>query len=86
MKNCISEPLRKISDILPEGDVVKKFHKKPEIKPPRRKPSVKNKSNREDYMKNYIKEYREDGKDYQKIPDNVKKLRREQKKNLEKLK
>lgn len=67
-----------------QGDVVVKFREKPKIKPPRRNPSVKNKSNRTDYMKNYMQEYREEGNDYQKIPEKVKEYRREQKKKLKK--
>jgi hypothetical protein len=66
-----------------EGEVTKKYHATPEIKPPRRKPSVKNKSNRSDYMKNYMDDYRkEQGKDYQKAPDSIKKQRLEQRKRL----
>ena len=48
-----------------EGDVTHKVYTEPISKPPRRKPSVTNKSNREDYMKEYMTKYRkEDGKDY----------------------
>jgi len=46
-----------------EGEITVKLKPVPKIKPPRRNPSVKNKSNRTDYMKNYMKEYRENGKD-----------------------
>ena len=67
----------------PEGEVVKKFNPTPEVKPKRRGPSFKNKSNRSDYFKQYMKEYRDNGKDYQKVPDNIKEYRREQKKKLE---
>jgi len=71
----------------PEGDVKQKFYSDPKIKPPRRNPSVVNKSNRSDYSKNYMKEYREQGKDYQRKPESFKKWRREQRKRLkEKLK
>jgi hypothetical protein len=38
---------------------------------------VVNKTNRSDYMKNYMKDYRENGKDYQKMPDAIKQKRRE---------
>jgi hypothetical protein len=65
-----------------EGDMVKKFQPAPKQKPPRRQPAVKNKSNRSDYMKEYMTEYRGEGKDYQKVPDKVKKFRAEQKKRL----
>jgi len=68
-----------------EGDVVKKFQPSPKIKPPRRKPSVHNKSNRTDYMKNYMSDYRKDqGKDYQKVPSSVKKFRAKQRERLKK--
>lgn len=67
----------------PSGDVVKKFRTSPKFKPPRRNPSVQNKSNREDYMKEYMQEYREEGKSYQKVPENLKELKRKQKKRLE---
>jgi hypothetical protein len=72
-----------LSAVEPEGEVVKKFLPTPKQKPPRRKPGVKNKSNRTDYMQQYMTEYRKDqGKDYQKIPDAVKKYRAEQRKRL----
>lgn len=80
--NTISNYLRSIISRLPapEGDVVKKFIPSPKVKPPRRTPSLKNKSNRSDYMKLYMRDYREEGKDYQKLPEKVKEYRREQKK------
>ena len=55
MKKSVSNQLREIESLLPEGDVKKKFWAPPEVKPPRRNPSVKNKSNRSDYMKNYTR-------------------------------
>jgi len=77
----ISEKLRDLAATGPGGEIVKKFLKQPKIKPPRRQPSVKNKSDRSDYMKEFMTEYREEGKDYQKKPEKLKKFRREQKKN-----
>jgi len=79
--------LRSITDLLrfinADGDIVKKFIAAPKIKPPRRAPSVKNKSNRTDYMKNYMEKYRKDeGKDYQKKPEVLKELRKKQKQRL----
>lgn len=72
-----------LSGAEPEGDVVKKFFPAPKQKPPRRRPGVKNKSNRSDYMKEYMSDYRkEQGKDFQKTPSTVKKFRAEQKKRL----
>jgi hypothetical protein len=65
-----------------QGDMVKKFIPPPKQKPPRRRPAIKNKSNRSDYMKEYMTEYRGEGKDYQKVPDKVKKFRIEQRKRL----
>lgn len=62
------------------GDVVKKYRPTPKIKPPRRKPSVTNKTDRSDYMKDYIKKYREEGKDYQKVPDKIKEFRKKHRK------
>lgn len=67
-----------------DGDVVKKYRAAPKIKPPRRRPSVQNVSDRSDYMEKYMTKYREDGKDYQKVPDKAKKLRLEQRKRLRK--
>ena len=61
-----------------EGDPVKKFIPMPKKKPPRRKSLIKNKSNRSDYMKNYMEEYRGDTKK----PDNAKELQKEQQKRL----
>lgn len=71
-----------VDEIETSGDAVKKFRPNPKIKPPRRQPSTKNKSQRSDYMKEYMREYRGDGKDYQKVPDKVKKWRRKQKKKF----
>lgn len=65
-----------------EGDIVKKFRVSPSLKPPRRRPSIHNKTNRSDYSRNYMRKYREEGKDYQKIPDAVKKFRAEQRKHF----
>ena len=84
MYSAISEIIRQISAGM-DGEVTKKFVAPPKIKPPRRKPSVQNKSNRSDYMKDYMSDYRkEKGKDYQKMPQSVKKLRLEQRKRLKK--
>ena len=72
-----------ITAVDPEGDVVKKYFPAPEQKPPRRRPGIKNKSNRSDYMRQYMTDYRkEQGKDFQKAPDSVKKFRAEQRKRL----
>jgi len=67
---------------LPEGDVKQKFYPDPKIKPPRRKPSTVNQSNRSDYSKNYMQDYRSEGKDYQKMTDSMKDLLRRQRKRL----
>lgn len=64
-------------------EIIKKFVSSPKQKPPRRRPSVKNITNRSDYMKNYMEKYRkEKGKSYQKVPIKVKKFRAEQRKRL----
>lgn len=76
--DSLANRLREITALLPEGEVTKKPHFTPVIKPPRRNPSFKNKSNRSDYMKLYMKEYREEGKDYQKAPEKVKEWRKKQ--------
>jgi hypothetical protein len=82
MLSTISRMIRDLSASA-DGEVTKKYMAPPKLKPPRRKPSVENKSNRSDYMKNYMDDYRkEQGKDYQKIPDAVKKHRAEQRKRL----
>jgi hypothetical protein len=84
MYRSVSESILEIVSFLdPEGEVVKKFNPTPKIKPKRRRPSFKNKSNRSDYFQQYMKEYRENGNDYQKIPDKIKEYRRNQKKDLE---
>jgi hypothetical protein len=74
--------IRNISAFLPEVNIKKKVYQDPKLKPPRRNPSIDNKTNQSDYMKNYMTEYREKGKDYQKVPDKVKQFRREQRKQL----
>lgn len=77
----IHEIIRRFAMEMSEGEVVKKFKAQPKEKPPRRRPSVQNISNRTDYMKNYMEKYRkEDGKDYQKIPKLIRELRKKQKK------
>lgn len=65
-----------------DGDVVKKKIPTPKVKETRKDLSVSNKSNRSDYMKNFMKKYREEGKDYQKAPSAIKKLRKKQKQKL----
>lgn len=77
-----------VRHVMAGEDIKKKFLKSPDQKPPRRKPSVMNESAQGDYMKNYMQEYRKDqGKDYQKVPPDIKKYRAEQRKRLkEKLK
>jgi hypothetical protein len=71
-----------LPDLNDGGDIRKKFYTEPKIKPPRRNPSTMNKSDAPGYMKDYMKEYRGDGKDYQKMPDKVKQYRREQRKKF----
>lgn len=79
MRILISQLIRD----LVAGDVVKKYVAPPKQKPPRRRPTIKNKTNKSDYMKNYMHNYRkEEGKDYQKVPDSVKKHRAEQRRRL----
>ena len=87
MSTSVSEILRDVAAFLDraEGDVTVKYRAQPKKKPPRRKSPVKNKSNRSDYSTKYMREYRENGKDYQKKPDNLKKLHRKQRKRLEAL-
>jgi hypothetical protein len=81
--DTLHDRIRNIVALLPEGEVTIKFREQPKIKPPRRRPSIKNKSQRSDYMKEYMHEYREEkGKDYQKMPDKVKKWRRRKRKAL----
>ena len=81
----IHEYIRRFAKDVPEGDVTKKFRAQPKVKPPRRKPSVQNESSRSDYMKVYMEDYRgEEGKDYQKMPDKIKELRKKQKEERKK--
>jgi hypothetical protein len=78
----LASVVRRLLAFLPEGDIKKKIYETPRIKPPRRNPSVDNKSNRCDYMKNYMKEYREQGQDYQKMPEKMKQFRLQQRRKL----
>ena len=80
----VHEYIRKIAKDVPEGDVTKKFRAAPKVKPPRRKSPVQNESNRTDYMQVYMEGYREEGKDYQKMPQKIKDLRKKQKKEKKK--
>ena len=68
-----------------EGDVTTKFVSQPKIKPPRRQSPVKNKTNRTDFSTKYMREYREDGKDYKKKPESMKEFNRKHQKKLENL-
>ncbi len=81
---CIHDLIRRLAREISDGDVVKKRHKDPKVKPPRRDKSFSNESNRSDYMKNYMTDYREEGKDYQKIPKSIKELRKKQRKKKKK--
>ena len=84
MYRHLADSLRVLAiKINPEGDVTKKHLKVPKIKPPRRRSPGQNKTNRSDYFQKYLKKYREDGKDYQKVPDGVKQWRKEHKKRLQ---
>ena len=65
-----------------DTDIKKKFRAAPKLKPPRRKPSIQNESDQHGYMKDYMQEYRGEGKDYQKTPDKLKKFRSEQRKKI----
>lgn len=66
-----------------EGEVTHKPKATPKVKPKRRQPSYKNKTQQSTYMKEYMEDYRgEQGKDYQKVPDKVKKFRAEQRARL----
>jgi hypothetical protein len=84
MLNTIHNTLRILALEMsePEGEVKTKLRATPKVKPPRRNPDVENKSNRSDYMKNYMTKYREEGKSYQKMPDKLKEYRRKQRKRL----
>jgi hypothetical protein len=79
---CISERLRDIVALLPEGEIRKRMMPNPRHKPPRRRPEVQNKSNRPEYMREYMREYREEGKADPKVPETAKEYRREQRKKL----
>ena len=82
--HCISEIIRRLAMEMPEGDVVKVIHEETDVKAPRKEKSFTNKSNRSDYSKNYMREYREDGKDYQKLPEKIKELHKKQKRERQK--
>jgi hypothetical protein len=82
MRTPITNIIRDIVSKNAPVEVVHKHVPSPKVKPPRRKPSTQNKTDQSDYSKNYMTEYREDGKDFQKAPDAVKELRRKQKEKL----
>jgi hypothetical protein len=75
-------PHKRPTGEMPDGDVQKKFTPNPQAKPRRRNPSFQNLSDRDDYHQNYQRDYRQQGKDYQRIPDGVKRLRQEQRKKI----
>jgi hypothetical protein len=81
MKISIADKIRGIVSTNPV-EVVHEHVPSPKVKPPRRRPSTQNVTDQSDYSKNYMTEYREEGKDYQKAPDAVKELKREQQKKL----
>lgn len=80
----LADVLRLIAVKADDSEVVKKFRPEPGIKPARRKPSFQSKSNQSHYQRDYKREQQEQGKGYQKVPDEVKKWRREQRKKLKK--
>jgi hypothetical protein len=81
LKN-ISGLIRGITALMdmPEGDVVKKVFKIPLVKPSRQEGPAK--AYRTDFSKNYMREYRQNGKDYQRAPDKLKEFRRKQRKKF----
>jgi len=82
MNLCLSCALRLIVADL-DGEVVVKYRPVPKIKPPRRRSPGKNKTQKSDYMQQYMQDYRNDkGKGTPKVPDNMKRLRKEQKERL----
>jgi hypothetical protein len=83
MRETIADLIRGISVRAEvEGDIVKEFIPMPKKKPPRRK-HKKKETEDVHYMRDYMKDYRgEEGKDYQKKPDNAKELQKEQRKRL----
>lgn len=84
MLKSVASLVREVTALMdmPEGDAVKKIFKVPLVKPPRQKGVTENKTNRTDFSKNYMREYRQQGKDYQKAPDKVKEFRRNQRKKF----
>ena len=82
MLKTVASLVREVTAImdLPEGDIVKKIFKVPEKNPPRAKGPAR--AYKTDFSKNYMKEYRQNGKDYQKAPDKVKEFRRKQRKKF----
>ena len=82
----VSDLILELASVIdPEGDVVKKFKPAPKVKPKRRRPSIQNESERSDYSQKYMQKYRDEGKDYQKVPKVIKDYRRKQKKRLEEM-
>lgn len=65
-----------------EGDIAVKFHPEPKFKPKRRRPGFRNKTQDPHYQRDYkrMDEYKD--REYQKVPDKVKKWRAEQRDRL----
>jgi ribosome recycling factor len=79
----VASPLKDIATVISsDGDVKKIFRPMPKIKPPRRQPATKNVTQKGDYYTEAVRKFREEGGDYQRIPEKIKKLRREQRKRL----
>lgn len=84
MRICIADIVRVLSYDL-DGDVKPRFLPSPGDKPKRRRPSVQNVSQRSDYMKQFMREYRgEKGKDYQRKPKPLKDFLRRQRERIRK--
>jgi len=83
MKSCVAEFIKDVVALMevPEGDTKQNIVPVSKFKPPRLD-ATKTKSRKTDYFKNYMTERRDQGKDYQKMPDKVKQFRRDQKKKF----
>jgi len=79
----LADILRMIAAKADDDTIVKPFRPEPKIKPARRRPSIRNKSHRKNYQRDYKREQQENGGGYHKVPDKVQEWRQEQRKQLE---
>jgi hypothetical protein len=80
MEKILSNYIRYVVSKLPAGEVKFKKRDIPKEKPPRVDSDISNVSSKPEYFSSYMKERRENGKDYQKVPKIMKEFRKKQRK------